>query len=240
MKNKFKKNEWIINLVDPKYNPDKIIEINNATGCYVIQNDYAVFEYTFDRVENNYRLWSINDAHNGDVLYIEEKNSIWFILFKNLYENGIIHAHYSWCLNTDGKYEDDENGWGKINDCTKISPVSKELKDLFFKTLKDIYVWDDKKKELNLRVLSKECDDTCNCETCVNCGDCKGHMNHAHEFDYDAEIIEEKITIPEEYVAIIDNNEIILKPREDYVNAYNSGRKSVIDEVNKMIKNLNK
>lgn len=240
MMTKFKKNEWIVNFINPKSAPEKIIEINDGTGCYVLQNDREVVECAFGWVEDNYRHWVIEDAHNGDVLYIEEKNSVWFILFKNLYEDNTIHAHYSWCLNTDGKYEDDEVGWGNVNDCTKISPVSKEVKELFFKTLKDIYIWDNKKKELKLRILSKECEDTCNCETCVNCGDCKDHMNYVHEFDYDADIIEERITIPKGYIAIIDNNEIILKPREDYKDAYNKGRKSVIDEVNKMIKNLNK
>ena len=240
MKPKFKKNEWIINSTNPKYAPEKIIEIDDISGYYLLQNHHTVSKSSFGWIEDNYRLWTINDAHNGDVLYIEVKNSVWFILFKNLDENGTIHAHYSWCINTDGKYEDDEIGWGYINDCTKISPVNKELKDLFFMMLKDVYVWDDKKKELRLNViLSKEYEDTCNCETCVNCGDCKDHMNHAHEFDYDAEIIEEKITIPEEYIAIIDNNEIILRPREDYKNAYNNGRKYVINEISKLIKNLN-
>ena len=53
----------------------------------------------------------------------------------------------------------------------------------------------------------------CTCEKCVGCGDCEEHINYAHEFDYDSDIIEEHITIPDGYVAIIDNNEIILKPK---------------------------
>ena len=150
VESKFKVGDWIITKdknVHKDYSVCKIVEIEN--NRYHLENgDYL----DIDTLEQyDYRLWTIQDAKDGDVLACGDKVTDCPFIFHNLTEE--LNPR-SYCgVNTLCHFQDnDENGgfWCKSDE---VRPATKEQRDLLFKKIEEAgYQWDAKKKELKLLI----------------------------------------------------------------------------------------
>lgn len=126
--------------------PFKILKVESEQNGIL---DYLLLEpsgrstyYDKKYVDENVRLWTIQDAKDGDVLCYEDemfilKNYVLFhkIVYHCCYDgkNFIPHSIYSFT-------KDDFNN---------VHPATKEQRDLLFQKMKEAgYVWDAEKKEL--------------------------------------------------------------------------------------------
>lgn len=146
---RFKVGDWIITKdknVHKDYSVCKIVEIEN--NRYHLENgDYL----DIDTLEQyDYRLWTIQDAKDGDVLSTSKKIFIYNGNY-NTYSN-TIGAYCSVKHNGRGLFipEEDE----EFRDCiimriSDVTPATKEQCDLLFQKMKEEgYEWDAEKKEL--------------------------------------------------------------------------------------------
>ena len=104
---------------------------------------------TFNR-ENNYHLWSIQDAKSGDIL-AESKDGV-ILIFRgigNAKWNDVIdyHCHYN-CNREEFIIQKDLKFWGHVDD-TQLKPATKVQRDLLFQKMREAgYDWDAEKLEL--------------------------------------------------------------------------------------------
>ena len=133
VKPKFKISNWIINRT-------------GATIMQIVNNEdfYESVEIggqrrtdTYNYVERDFRLWSIEDAKDGDVLV---HNGITFI-FKGI-EDGIVKGLCS-------ELSDSILNFGEPEHDKDYYPATKEQRDFLFQKMKEAgYEWDAEKKEL--------------------------------------------------------------------------------------------
>ena len=147
---KFKVGDWIITKdknVHKDYSVCKIVKIEN--NRYHLENgDYL----DIDTLEQyDYRLWTIEDANDGDVLACGDKVYDCPFIFHNLTE-GLNPRSYCG-VNTLHHFQDnDENGgfWCKSDE---VRPATKEQRELLFKKMKEAgYQWNPDKKKLKLLI----------------------------------------------------------------------------------------
>ena len=154
---KFNGGDWIISDLE-HVNKDfclcKIIDIEG--GCYRIQSVNGCKGYnTFDVWENDYRLWTIADAKDGDVL----ANNGNIILFKEIAISQEPYYKYIECYcfvlrNCSGKVFFEK---GAYNLDDNFYPATKKQRDTFFVKMKEAgYKWDADKKELKKIESKKE------------------------------------------------------------------------------------
>ena len=146
---KFKVGDWIV-----EYN--NVNTINQVIKVEQIDDEY--FGYTLDDKsyfggswESSYRLWTIKDAKDGDVLY--ECNEKKPFIFKEL-KTKHIGDIASYCDIFNGVFNPNEDNWTTLD----IVPATKEQCDLLFSKMKEAgYEWDAEKKELKkIEQKSKE------------------------------------------------------------------------------------
>ena len=126
-KPKFKVGDWVVN--STTLNLCHILKVEH--GQYIC--DDCSFPIT---KENEYHLWTIQDARNGDVLASKDGYDI--LIFRNLDSNANFSSYYN--IRGNG-----ELGWSNI----RFIPATKEQRDLLFAKMKEAgYKWDSKKKEL--------------------------------------------------------------------------------------------
>lgn len=110
-------------------------------GC--LQDEYGFHIAIVKDLYDNFKLWDISDAKDGDVLCYETKDE--FRIF--IYKNGHIHYHCCYCnahLTTVDSFFVVE----KYLLCY-IHPATKAERELLFKTMEEEgYEWDAEKKEL--------------------------------------------------------------------------------------------
>ena len=138
-KPKFKVGDWIINRTD-----DTIMQIINNTDFYeTIKIGGQRETHTYNYTEWNFRLWTIEDAKNGDVLQLGEVTAI----FKEYIGNGYCKCYCSIC---EGEFEIlIEEAGDNIFGCINTTPATKEQRKLLFQEMKKAgYEWDADKKEL--------------------------------------------------------------------------------------------
>lgn len=141
------------NKVEPKFKVDDWVTdgINNyliqgkAEKAYVTATiDGEVGCILFDNV-NQFRLWAIEDAKDGDVLYSKEHNLLWIYKDKEAY-----HA----CINLN--YGVPSSLGGVIVIPNDTCPATKEQRDLLFSKMKEEgYGWDADKKKVKIIDFSK-------------------------------------------------------------------------------------
>lgn len=107
-------------------------------GCLLDGCHIAIVKDLYD----NFKLWSIQDAKDGDVLATDKSV---FIYAKVLY-----NKPYAYCgVDKFGVFKDNclENDWS--NSVDNIHPATKEQRDLLFQTMKEAgWEWNREKKEL--------------------------------------------------------------------------------------------
>ena len=120
-------------------------------GAAYLGNDILKYDLGFEPedYQDYFRLWTIQDAKDGDVLSIK-RNQHPFIYrgFTDINRPKAPVAHCGInCYNEFTKQRRDEN-WFWTGD--EVEPATKEQRDLLFIKMKEAgYEWDAEKKELN-------------------------------------------------------------------------------------------
>ena len=120
----------------------KVISVNS--GSYYVENIETGGRIELFNAEQNFHLWTIKDAKDGDVLVYNNTSTEIILLFKK-WMNGVGEGAYSYAHTFDNKILFDD--W---SDCGKNAhPATKEQRDLLFQKMKEAgYEWDSDKKEL--------------------------------------------------------------------------------------------
>lgn len=164
----FKVGDWITFYGSNTFKILKIEEGINGVLNYLLldQNGhYSYFNKTY--VDKNARLWTIQDAKDGDVLsssWLEDKNLYEkIIIFKKYHSDGVIGLYSTPCV--EGYGNTFKNGEMKFNEkvpyysktwTCNLHPAIKEQRDAFVKAMKESgYYWDADKKELEKLVPNR-------------------------------------------------------------------------------------
>ena len=145
---KFKVGDWVVKRDGENFwNGNCVAQITNITDRG---------EHWFDSGSwlkaKDIRLWTINDANDGDVLVDSYSKDSIIILYKGIDKERSILAHCGWngynfSIKTNGL------GYGRL-DNTNYLPATKEQRDLLFSKMKQAgYEWDDEKKDLSKQTL---------------------------------------------------------------------------------------
>ena len=141
----FKVGDWITFYGS---NPFKILkiesEINGVLDYLLLDQNGHDFYFNKAHVDKNTRLWTIQDAKDGDIIHLGTVTAI----FKKYIGSEKCICYCSFCK--DGSFEIPiENGEDNIYGCYNATPITKEQCDAFMKIMKDAgYKWDTEKKEL--------------------------------------------------------------------------------------------
>jgi len=146
----FKVGDWIIS--NNKKSIYQVIEVKR--GIYVIRDNVNNHEYHIgiEECEKSGRIWSISDAKDGDVLFLDFMSGKTFIYNGVNPDNAIL---YSFIISNDGKdvlpyhIGKPNTGIGIIEESKNIIyPATKEQRDLLFQKMKEAgYEWDPEKRE---------------------------------------------------------------------------------------------
>ena len=151
-KPKFKVGDWIVNNEDKSVSQiTQIVYSKLDTDLYGYNHTNGYFANDF---ENDYHLWSIEDAKPGDVLMCE---SGWTCIFKELdLDNNTFSSYCFMATDLDFMPYGCECHTldSRING--EITPATEQQRNLFFKKMKDNgYGWNSDKKELYIRHISR-------------------------------------------------------------------------------------
>ncbi len=129
--------DWITNGIDV----DKIIGIDLEDENYLFENGR---KSDISLVDSNSHNWTIQDAKDGDILAVEDKNFI--TPFVAIYKERGLDFFNSRCfIGFDGNFYKSEQG----HDIENIHPATKEQCIFLFQKMHEAgYEWDDEKKEL--------------------------------------------------------------------------------------------
>lgn len=131
---KFKVGDWVLNSVCYP------IRITSIDGDMYSFSDGTAMSISF--IDNNYHIWTIADAKDGDVLVTKENKRPF--IFKGLLDSNHPNCPVAHCGIVSGSrfliY-----WWTDVEVC----PATKEQRDLLFQKMKEAgYEWNDKEKEL--------------------------------------------------------------------------------------------
>ena len=137
---KFKVGDWIVS----KYMHLVMQILNNNNGFYeTVETDGTERNDSYDYIDRNFKLWSITDAKDGNVLQLGKVTAI----FQEYIGNGNCKCYCSVC---DGEFEvpsqdSADNSYG----CHNATPATKEQRDALIKAMTDTgYTFNFKTKEL--------------------------------------------------------------------------------------------
>lgn len=138
---KFHEGEWVVSNVN-KVTPWLIIEVTSTHYTMVSLPESKIKVFHSD-IDNDYHLWSIADAKDGDVL-ISSVNKPF--IYNGYFDEGSVGAYCGLYINDDFVKADKERYWTNNEN---IRPSTKEQRDFFFSKMKDAgYEWDTDKKKL--------------------------------------------------------------------------------------------
>ena len=137
---KFKVGDWIVNKTSNLvYRVESILFPQSK--CYYLSHNGEMVLVSFTD-EQNYRLWTIQDAKDGDVLCTSSTAINEVSIFKGLTIEGFIECYCSYD-------SEDEYCERKYHFIGKPTPATEEQRDLLFQKMKENgYEWDAEKKEL--------------------------------------------------------------------------------------------
>ena len=176
---KFHDDDWLINPRTSHIIHIKAVLIYDNKGIYELENS----SMSIKNVEDNFRLWSIQDAKDGDVLITNKKQPF---IFNGHYDEDTDYI-YAYCGISDlvkddsfyaNEYEEEEfNVW-----CTSenVCPATKEQCTLLFQKMKEAgYEWDAEKKELKKvnSYCQKHCKGYQETRKCYADGECEAKKN---------------------------------------------------------------
>ena len=143
-KPKFKVGDWIVNNEDKSIGQiTEILYDKEDSDLYGYKHTNGYFANAF---ENDYHIWTIEDAKDGDILYFNDDT---IVIFKDLYNSSTFH---SYCHIEDGVFDISKDEMPDWWEGKGFKPATKEQRDLLFAKMKEAgYVWDSEKKELHER-----------------------------------------------------------------------------------------
>ena len=109
-------------------------------------------------IENNYHLWTIQDAREGDVLAFSYASKNYIIIYRGLHEKSFDTIMSVFCFYNveEDKYYDEIYFFHAMNTGEVIKPATKEQRDVLMKAMTDAgYIFDFDKKELKKIEQSK-------------------------------------------------------------------------------------
>ena len=147
-----------IDEVEPKFNVGDWIIFNGLTlyikeivkGYYrTISKGGITNSYDWG-VDNTARLWTIQDAKDGDVLALSYASHNYILIYKRLYEkrfNTTMSVCCFYCVE-ENEYYDETDNFHIMNSGEIITPATKEQRDTLFTKLHEAgYEWDSEKKQ---------------------------------------------------------------------------------------------
>lgn len=157
----------------PKFkNGDLIVDSYGVVGriTKVLRNTYEVrtdddctYHSLHWQIDEECRLWSINDLRDGDIIHMTRKDNNdcqpgWIGVFKKLEKGKIVWSHVS--LRLDGFFT--PKGGYLILDDYEIEPATVRQKEIFFSKIKENgYYWDDDNKLLRKNEEPDKAKETC-------------------------------------------------------------------------------
>ena len=145
---KFKVGDWIISHYNHVAYIKSIDEKNYSLSC----NDGNSERLSIDYVNRNWRLWTIQDAKDGDVLYAKGTKDSYFrdyiFNFSSFTEDNVISTNFGYDV-VHGTFDTKLSRFGREEDFVSVTPASKEQRGLLFTKMKEAgYEWANKPKEL--------------------------------------------------------------------------------------------
>ena len=145
---KFKVGDWIISHYNHVAYIKSIDEKNYSLSC----NDGNSERLSIDYVNRNWRLWTIQDAKDGDVLYAKGTKDSYFrdyiFNFSSFTEDNVISTNFGYDV-FHGTFDTKLSRFGREEDFVSVTPASKEQRGLLFTKMKEAgYEWTNKQKEL--------------------------------------------------------------------------------------------
>ena len=138
-KPKFKVGNWVISTLPGIKYPHLITDIRDGYYIFGEDDDHAHIASNDDVL----KLWTIQDAENGDVL----SDGTTIFIFKDLLSDGSVMSYCDY--DTDSGESDAFCPLSVNLMCSKITPTTKEQRDILFQKMKEArYMWDSEKKEL--------------------------------------------------------------------------------------------
>lgn len=144
---------WYNKPIEQKFQVGQYITDGHDSGqiIEVYCHCYKISDFTGDNItiipftlQDNYHLWDIKDAKDGDVIHF----GIVTAIFKKYIGGEKCICYCSFCK--DGGFEIPiENGEDNVYGCYNATPTTKEQYDELMKEMHDaLYEWDTEKKEL--------------------------------------------------------------------------------------------
>ena len=150
---KFKVGDWITFYGGAPFKILKVEPEQNGILDYLLlgQNGHDSY-YNKKYVDENARLWTIQDAKDGDVVVEKSDGTIGIFQSIGHHPDGGSYNDLSYCFlhcryDDEFFYADFENGNTMVSD--DAIPATKEQRDILFQKMKEAgYEWDAEKKEL--------------------------------------------------------------------------------------------
>ena len=137
VKPKFKVGDWVVQ----GHNIMKIKCVGDTHYCFETVSGY-VDDMLVSEIDSQFHLWAIQDAKDGDVLFMDNGSANCIFIYKSS-NNGIINKYASY-----NNFGFEGEHYLVLNDGYVI-PATKEQRDLLSQKMKEAgYEWDAEKKEL--------------------------------------------------------------------------------------------
>ena len=135
---KFHEGDWVV------YNNDICQIVKREEGCNKLVTVFGIEkELVNERNLSTARLWTIQDAKDGDVLTVDD------VIF--IYERTLAKHIVSYCKLINGIFESIIDARTCCEGNTYVHPATKEQRDTLFARMKEAgYEWDANKKELKM------------------------------------------------------------------------------------------
>ena len=171
------------NNVEPRFHKGQWIACRGLNTAFIVNIDNDRYEVEFidgskgfphiDYVDRFFHLWTIQDAKDGDIIYIKRyrTNDEWLLIFKKIEgKNNFIdvYDYYAFCITSDNIYHESIGSgcWGGLlannnNNNDIVCPATKEQRDLLFSKIHSTgYEWNEKEKVIVplLKLKSEETD----------------------------------------------------------------------------------
>lgn len=144
LKSKFKVGDWVVWDNKISCHVDNIYQGKESLMYTITDTNNMIRSYSVKSFDNNARLWSIEDAKDGDIL----SNGKMIVIFKHFEEPSYRQRIVAYIgLDNNGDIQITDDTWTLGID--KAKPATKEQRDMLFQKMKEAgYEWDAKKKEL--------------------------------------------------------------------------------------------
>ena len=162
-KPKFKDGDWVID------DDESVFHITIDNNMYQLETlEGKSCHFSYEIIEREFRLWTIQDAKDGDILVCNEE----ILLFKSYSVQNRISL-YCWYNGQTNNFHRKEVDNVSVTTRNKICPATKEQRDALEKAMTDAgYTFDFEKKELKEIEPDEWSEECCINQLIVFCENC--------------------------------------------------------------------